>query len=507
MNNNILRILLILSAVGSLLTVLVCALSSLAKRLPANWLRTMATFTLLSFVIPFWLALPVFPHSVPEIHRDAELQEWRSAIPEAECDALPKNQGILSLIGKLFASAIRRTRMNPAMLVSVVWGIGTILSISRVLLPYVHFQRKLVQGGKPYTSDGLFETCRTQIGVKQQVKVILTALVSSPSLVGLLRPVILLPLTTISHDDQYVVFLHELTHLKSHDLVRKWLAALIKCVHWWNPFAYLAARLLDLNCETACDLAVAARLDDAGRIAYMRTILFFAASNGRKTALAASLSARGREIERRLNMIQNHKPVKGLPRILIYLSSALLVAAGLSMGAFAMSNLPVAEENASNSVSSAVTQNTTGSDSLNVPTGSASADSTEIPDFVWPVPGFTENNSAYGWRIHPILNTRSFHPGEDIPAPDGTPVSAAQSGKVTYAGWMEEYGNYTVISHGNGFSTAYGCLSDIQVSVGQNVAAGQQIGSVGQTGKATGSHLHFEVYLNAETQNPMKYFD
>jgi len=150
-------------------------------------------------------------------------------------------------------------------------------------------------------------------------------------------------------------------------------------------------------------------------------------------------------------------------------------------------------------------QNASGSSSSSG-SSSASVPSQFSGSFVWPVPGYTVPSSAYGWRKHPIYGTRKFHAGEDIPANSGTPIVAAASGTVTTAGWVSGYGNYTVINHGGGVMTAYGHQSSIQVSVGQSVSAGQQIGLVGSTGNSTGPHLHFEVYVNGATQNPMNYF-
>lgn len=124
---------------------------------------------------------------------------------------------------------------------------------------------------------------------------------------------------------------------------------------------------------------------------------------------------------------------------------------------------------------------------------------------VWPAPSGSAG-SGYGWRNHPIYGTRKFHKGTDIPAPGGSPVLAAMSGTVVQSYYSSSYGNYTVISHGGGVMTAYAHQSARYVSVGQTVSAGQQIGTVGSTGNSTGNHLHFEVYINGSTVNPMNYF-
>ena len=96
-----------------------------------------------------------------------------------------------------------------------------------------------------------------------------------------------------------------------------------------------------------------------------------------------------------------------------------------------------------------------------------------------------------------------MHEGVDLAAPDGTPIVAAGAGVVVRAGVAEGYGNAVLIDHGNGFLTHYGHLSAITVTVGQHVAAGQQIGNEGSTGHSTGPHLHFEVHQGFY-QNPIE---
>jgi murein DD-endopeptidase MepM/ murein hydrolase activator NlpD len=121
--------------------------------------------------------------------------------------------------------------------------------------------------------------------------------------------------------------------------------------------------------------------------------------------------------------------------------------------------------------------------------------------FVLPLRGpFT---SRFGSRIHPLFGRRHFHTGLDIAAPRGTPVRAAMSGVVLFAGWYGGYGKLVVLDHGQGLSTLYGHLSVISVAVGQRVASQQVIGLVGSTGYSTGPHLHYEVRQNGRPVDPL----
>jgi murein DD-endopeptidase MepM/ murein hydrolase activator NlpD len=115
---------------------------------------------------------------------------------------------------------------------------------------------------------------------------------------------------------------------------------------------------------------------------------------------------------------------------------------------------------------------------------------------IWPVSG--PITSGFGWRWG------RMHEGIDIGAACGTTIHAAASGTVIYAGWMDGYGNITIIDHGGGLATAYGHQSSIYVS-GGSVSQGQAIGAVGSTGHSTGCHLHFEVRVNGTPVNPLNY--
>lgn len=123
--------------------------------------------------------------------------------------------------------------------------------------------------------------------------------------------------------------------------------------------------------------------------------------------------------------------------------------------------------------------------------------------FLWPLKG--RLTSSFGWRRHPLWGRRDFHTGQDIAAPYGSPILAADSGEIIFAGWKTGYGKCIIISHGNKHSTVYAHLSRLYVQAGDIIAKGKTIGLVGSTGWSTGPHLHFEIRVNGKPVNPMEY--
>src|SRR6185312_3693283 len=109
--------------------------------------------------------------------------------------------------------------------------------------------------------------------------------------------------------------------------------------------------------------------------------------------------------------------------------------------------------------------------------------------------------SGFGVRSDPFTGQAAYHPGQDFAGAYGSPVRVTAPGIVSFAGVRSGYGNTVEVDHGHGFKTRYGHLSAISVTVGQHVAVGQRIGAMGSTGRSTGTHLHYEVWVNGRPQN------
>jgi murein DD-endopeptidase MepM/ murein hydrolase activator NlpD len=120
-------------------------------------------------------------------------------------------------------------------------------------------------------------------------------------------------------------------------------------------------------------------------------------------------------------------------------------------------------------------------------------------------PAVGEITSKYGKRIDPFSGEPAFHSGIDISCNAGSPIQATADGMVSHSGWIEGNGYVVILEHGCGFSTAYAHNRKNTVRVGQKVKRGDVIGYVGSTGKATGPHVHYEVWKNGKTVDAGKY--
>jgi len=122
-----------------------------------------------------------------------------------------------------------------------------------------------------------------------------------------------------------------------------------------------------------------------------------------------------------------------------------------------------------------------------------------------PVEGEIDTTSGFGVRIDPFIGRPAMHTGIDFRGDIGNPIRVTAGGTVIAAGWSGGYGRMVEVDHGNGLSTRYGHLSQIEVSVGQSLRAGQPVGRLGSTGRSTGPHLHYETRIDGEAIDPNRF--
>lgn len=118
----------------------------------------------------------------------------------------------------------------------------------------------------------------------------------------------------------------------------------------------------------------------------------------------------------------------------------------------------------------------------------------------------TRMASGYGMRIDPVYRVPRFHAGMDFTAPIGTDIFATGNGTVSFAGWRQGYGNCVIIDHGFNYQTLYAHMHEIKTRKGIKLKRGDMIGTVGNTGKSTGPHLHYEVHYKGAAVNPQNFY-
>ena len=166
-----------------------------------------------------------------------------------------------------------------------------------------------------------------------------------------------------------------------------------------------------------------------------------------------------------------------------------------------------AEEAAKQEQQNQNNQNNGGGESTTPAPAPAPTPNVATGSFMWPVPSSKLVTSLYGNRMHPILGYERYHSGVDINGAAGAAIVASDGGTVILTSYdAGGYGNYLVISHGNGKTTLYAHMSSVAVSTGTVVNKGQTIGYVGSTGLSTGPHLHFEITINGGRVDPLGYF-
>lgn len=325
---------LLLSCVGSALAGLLLLLKPLIKRFfTPRWQYGVWLCVLAAMLLPVRFRLPA---ALPTIQAPLHIEaQTTPAKPLVTAPAAPAPQGETDLH---MATALPDIAQNIRPALPYLWLLGAVCALGCALVSYFRLLRALRKSARTLLCPEL-EEIKARLGIRRRIPFRVTDCTTAPMMAGLFRPVLYLPGGPIGGDELRHVLLHELTHVKRGDLLFKWFALFVRCVHWFNPLVYLVCKELDETCEISCDLAVTRSMDEPGRRSYMGTILSLAAPESQRAPRLATSMAGGRaQIERRFTMIRTaKKPSRLRSALSLLLAAALLsstvLAGGLAAGA------------------------------------------------------------------------------------------------------------------------------------------------------------------------------
>ena len=380
----------------------------------------------------------------------------------------------------------------------LLWGAVAAALALRAVWRYGRCLRALERESRPAGERvrAVYEDACRMTGVARPPRLLVCSGLRSPMQAGLLRPMVLLPDENGGEEVLRAAFLHELTHYRRLDLCYKWLAEAAVCIHWFNPLVWLLRRELGRACELSCDEGVLRRLDEAGRRAYGAALLALArpAPGETKHNMTLAMSRDGEQLKERLYAIMKFQSRGKLTAAAAVGVAAALCLCGVLAGACAADLTGQAEESGEPGL--LVISEPLVTEEQAEPAG------VDAEELLSPLDGDRLTvTMSFGTRVHPVTGRTTSHDGLDLKADSGAAVYAPRSGQVLESAFDPEYGNYVVIGWDGG-EVLFAHLSACAVAEGDQVTQGQNVGYVGQTGMATGPHLHVEVRQGGELADP-----
>ena len=354
-----LKILLALTVSGSLMALLLLALRYvLLRKMPSTAYYYLWLLVLLRFILPLpglvqpeTDAAPAIPAAVmsPDYGRPGTAPE-REAIPAATLSGpVAYSEPAPGSADTSAPTTVRgaAVHIDPAAAAVTVWAAGTAASLAWYVVGYTRFSRALRRHLS--APDRYEKRVYAELAGKKHPRLRKSASVRTPMLLGIRKPLLVLPEGEYDRETLENIFRHELTHYRRHDIAYKWFAGAVLSAQWFNPLAYLIRREINVSCELSCDESVISRMDREEKQSYGETLLTLASPRPLPAAaVATSLATEKRNIKKRLEQIMYYKKTKSAVMAAI-LSALLLVGCGTAVGAPATEEAPAPEEAAENS--------------------------------------------------------------------------------------------------------------------------------------------------------------
>lgn len=444
------------------------------------------------------------------------------------------------------APVLLGTRGTVTVIVGL-WGAGAAICLISQLAAFLSLRRFFAQRQAPpqEVTEQVAQLCGS-LGIRRPPQAAVCPPLHTPLLTGILRPAILLPSVSFSSEELSLILRHELTHLKKRHLLLQALVRLAAAVHWFHPLGWLLLRWIPPLCEEDCDQTVSSALSHHQRKQYGLVVLRF--SGAPAYSGCASLTSPRQNMERRLRSIMNPTHTTAKAKWLTALAAAVLCCSSCAfsyavapadvqspqapvssqLGELPVENLPTSEEALPELPESAVSSKETPSEAPEASSSDVAQPPTEeisllskgpVDESVQQAQPSAEKTEEEEIPVsHPLgqatvsaafgqINLFTYHEGLDLAADKGSEISAFCDGTVLEAAFDSKDGNYLILDHGGGLTTMYAHCDSLLVEAGEAVQRGQAIATVGQTGNATGPHLHFEIRQDGQSLDPEPYLD
>lgn len=321
------KALLITSLAGSVLAVVISLLRPITKKLFGySWHYYIWLCVLFVMLMPVRFSVNTMP--APNIATQA-VQTQQTVVSEQSetteniVQTAPIQKPQLLQKATVIWDRIIYNRLN---ILAYLWLTGTIALMLLNVLRYIRLNIKIRKNSEVISCPETREYTDRRINVR------IWENVASPFITGIFRPMLILPKTELSEEQLHNILRHEMTHFKRNDILYKWFAEFVKCVHWFNPMAWYVSKQIAAECEISCDMSVTKNMTDSEEMSYISTILsLLPTGKSKQLPLTTQMASSKKFLKRRFVMIKNKKTTSRFMSVL----SALIAAIMLSTTVFA----------------------------------------------------------------------------------------------------------------------------------------------------------------------------
>jgi beta-lactamase regulating signal transducer with metallopeptidase domain len=318
---------LLLSAVGTILSVALLLLKPVTKRVfGSQWQYYIWLCVLVVMMLPVSFKMPI------KTNMNITVPQGQQAVQEYNNTEINTNIGQTSDVAGGKAPMEYRSigiakgiTLNLLDVIIYTWLIGMGIFFFAGVISYLRFLRTIRKNSEVISCSEL-EAIKEQKEIKRKISVRTTELLTAPLMVGLFKPTLLLPNTQMSEAELYYILLHELTHLKRNDLWYKWFAMLVNAVHWFNPLSYVISGQINEECEISCDLSVTRDMNEDEKNGYMNTIISLLSANKEKSKmLTTAMASDKNQIKRRFVMIKKAKSTNRFMSVISVITAVIIL--------------------------------------------------------------------------------------------------------------------------------------------------------------------------------------